>query len=99
LPPRPTPFPYPTLFRSLAALAAGQVALAVAFLLEVGLVPAAAGQPERWRGHLAAHALGRAVGAGLGIRVGELLQAVELVAAGGRSEETRLNSSHVKISY
>src|SRR5690606_17506998 len=71
---------------TLAALAAGQVALAVAFLLEVGLVPAAAGQPERWRGHLAAHALGRAVGAGLGIRVGELLQAVELVAAGGALE-------------
>src|SRR5690606_10527618 len=67
---------------ALAALA-GQVALAVAVLLEVGLVPAAAGQPELRRGQLAAHrALRAAGGAGGRIGVGQLLQAVEVVAAG-----------------
>src|SRR3546814_14980702 len=61
-----------------------QVALLVAVLLEVGLVPAAARQPERRRGHLAADLPGRAAGrARVGIRVGQLLQAVEVVFAGG----------------
>src|SRR5690606_27963602 len=59
---------------------AGEVALA--FLLEVGLVPAAAGEAEAGGGHLAADGRLAALGAGLRIGIGQLLQAVELVAAG-----------------
>src|SRR3546814_18721820 len=61
-----------------------QVALLVAVLLEVGLVPAAARQPERRRGHLAADLTGRAAGrARVGIRVGQLLQAGQVAFSGG----------------
>src|SRR5690606_4291485 len=67
--------------RRLGTVVTGQVALAVAVLLEVGFVPAAAGQAERRRGDRALHR-GRAAGrAGRGIRVGKLLQPVEAVAA------------------
>src|SRR5690606_32653456 len=70
---------------ALAAL--GLVALGLAVLLEVGLVPAAAGEAERRRGQLAPHpALGAAGRARGRVRVGELLQAVELMAAGGAAE-------------
>src|SRR3546814_6684812 len=61
-----------------------QVALLVAVLLEVGLVPAAARTTERRRGHLAADLPGRAAGrASVGKRAGQLLQAVEDGFAGG----------------
>src|SRR5690606_18519893 len=59
---------------------AGEVALAV--LLEVGLVPAAAGEAEAGGGDLALHRGRGAGGAGLRVRIREFLQAVELVAAG-----------------
>src|SRR5690606_28507065 len=63
---------------------AGQVALAV--LLEVGLVPAATGQAEAGRGNLALDRRGAAGGAGIGVRIGKLLQAVERVPAGVAGE-------------
>src|SRR5690606_27626977 len=65
--------------RALAAI--GEVALAVAVLLEVGLVPAATGQPERGRGQRALDRRRIAGRAGLRIRIGKLLQAVEVAAA------------------
>src|SRR5690606_3354926 len=64
-----------------ALAAIGEVALAVAVLLEVGLVPAATGEAERRRGQGALHRGGAAGRAGIRIRVGKLLQAVEAVAA------------------
>src|SRR5690606_18303361 len=48
----------------------GQVALPVAVLLEVGLVPAAAGQAEAGRGELALDRRGAAGGAGVGVWIG-----------------------------
>src|SRR5690606_30594318 len=63
---------------------AGEVALAV--LLEVGFVPAAAGEAEAGGGDLALDRGLAAGGAGVGIGVGELLQPVELVAAGVAGE-------------
>src|SRR3546814_7459986 len=63
---------------------AGQVALAV--LLEVGLVPAATGQAEAGRGDLALDGRGAAGRAGIRIWVGKLLQAVERVPAGSAGE-------------
>src|SRR5690554_2015763 len=69
--------------RLVAAAVAGQVALVLAVLLEVGLVPAAAGQPELRCRQLAADLALAALRALRRIGIGKLLQAVERVAAGG----------------
>src|SRR5690606_26340070 len=72
-----------------------QVALPVAVLLEVGLVPAAAGQAERRCGHLPTDlAAGVAGRAGLRVGVGKLLQTIESVAAGGALERIDGHGSH-----
>ena len=55
-------------------------------LLEVGLVPAAAGQAEARRGQLALDRVRAAVRARRGIGIGQFLQAIEVVAAGGAGE-------------
>src|SRR5690606_13932435 len=69
-----------------AATVTGKVALLLAIALEVGLVPAAAGQPEHGRGHLPPHRVPATGRAGIGIGVGQLLQPVEAVAAIGAFE-------------
>src|SRR5690606_22632080 len=74
---------------------AGVVALA--FLLEVGLVPAAAGEAEAGGGHLAADGRLAALGAGLRIGIGQLLQAVELVAAGVAGEGVARHGAREKV--
>src|SRR6185312_12763816 len=68
----------------LAALArrgAGEVELLLAVLLEIGLVPAAAGQAERRRTDPAVQFGCRAGGADGGIGIGQLLQAIKTMAA------------------
>src|SRR5690606_5884798 len=73
----------------------GEVALLVAVLLEVGLVPAAAGKAERRRGHLAADLARRvAGGADLRIGIGQLLQAVEGMTAGSALEGVDGHGTH-----
>jgi hypothetical protein len=60
---------------------AGQVVARIAGLLEVGLVPAGAGQAERGRTQLAMQRLGMAGRAHRGIGVGQFLQMIEMVPA------------------
>ena len=60
-----------------AAAAFGQIALLVAVLLEIGLVPATTCQPERWRTHPPLHRGCTALRTCLGIWIGQFLQAVE----------------------
>src|SRR5690242_19497203 len=74
------------LFFLLRRLVAGQVALLVLVGFEIRFIPAAAGQPERRRGHLpldrsrlAFRTFGR-------IRIGQFLQAVEAMPAGLATE-------------
>jgi len=61
---------------------AGEIALLVAVLFEIGFVPAASAQTERRCGKTARDALGTTMRARGRIGVAELLQAVETVAAG-----------------
>src|SRR6476659_9841953 len=70
----------------LGSALAREVALLVAVLLEVGLVPAAAGQAEARRRQLALDRRRAAIRAGVRVGIGKLLQAVEAVAAGGADE-------------
>jgi hypothetical protein len=64
-----------------AVTAFGKIALLVAILLEVGFVPAAAGQPERRRTDHPPQVRRIAGGTDRGIRIGQLLQVVEVVTA------------------
>jgi len=66
---------------SIAPLAR-KIAFLVAILLEVGLVPATAGEAERGCGHLSTQPRLAACGAVGRIRVGQLLQAVKGMATG-----------------
>jgi hypothetical protein len=59
----------------------GQISLLVAVFLEIGFVPARAGQTKTRRGQLPAHLLGAALRTNRRIGVGKFLQAVELVTA------------------
>src|SRR5690606_28708253 len=70
----------------LLATLAGQVALLLAVLLEVRLVPAASRQAELRSGELAADLVLATLRALHRIGIGKLLQAVELVATGGTLE-------------
>src|SRR5690606_40850870 len=84
LPPRPTPFPYTTLFRS-AAHHSYQRGRSEAGPLTV------ARQPQEWTGDRA-----RSLGSGESIGPDDT-QRSEVLQRDRKS--TRLNSSHVKISY
>src|SRR5581483_2323724 len=66
-------------FFLLRRFVAREVALLVLVRFEIGLVPAPAGQPERRRGDLPLDLILSALGAFVGIGIGQLLQAVELV--------------------
>src|SRR6478672_5058544 len=70
----------------LGSALAREVALLVAVLLEVGLVPAAAREAEAGRRQLALDRRRAAIRAGVRVGIGKLLQAVEAVAAGGADE-------------
>src|SRR6185312_1979640 len=60
----------------------GQIAFLVAIRLEIGLVPAAAGQPERRRAHPPPQLRRGARRTNRGIAVGQLLQPIEAMATG-----------------
>src|SRR5690606_40244142 len=91
------PFPYTTLFRSQEAPVAHPADDALQALLE--LLPA--GGPRAAHGQhvhavLEAHAV---VGERVVALAVVVLEPCEIIVGGLRSEEQRLNSSHVKISY
>src|SRR5690606_40887989 len=85
-PPRPTPFPYTTLFRSIGA-DEGAVADAGGRLVHAVVV--------------AGDGAGTDVDAGADLGIAQVAEVVGLAAGAqaGDRKSTRLNSSHVKISY
>src|SRR5690606_42005262 len=91
-PPSPTLFPYTTLFRSLEIFGAieGHVLEEVRHAPLVGLLG---------KGAYVHHETQKRTALGLGVGADEIGQAVIQGPRRGDRKSTRLNSSHVKISY